>query len=477
MLTGLSSDLQTICDARKTAIINNELLRLQIDIAALQETRLAESGCLKESDYTFFWHGKKEEDVREYGVGFAVRNSLLDKVQLGSTGTERLLSLQLNTSDGLVNLLCVYAPTLMASDDIKEDFYNQLDSVINGFQKREVLILLGDFNARVGSDNEAWPTCLGHFGVGKCNDNGQRLLELCSYHELCITNSFFGTKPHHRVSWRHPRSKHWHQLDLILTRRSHLKNFLLTRTYHSADCDTDHSLVCCKLRLLPKKFYRTKQDQRPKIDVSKTHHPERSVNFETLFSSTFQCDYNLPSTKQWDNIKTAMHSAAIGAFGKKKGAQQNDWYDANSARLDPLIATKRLALQAHKDKPSPETLQALRCARNDVQKAVRICVNEFWTDLCSTIQQAADTGNIKGMYEGIKKATGPRVIKTAPLKSKTGEIITDKAKQLERWVEHYSELYSRENFVHQSALDGIDRLPPMPELDELLSILKNFLRL
>ena len=35
----------------------------------------------------------------EYGVGFAVRNSLLDKVQLGDTGTERLLSMDLNTSD------------------------------------------------------------------------------------------------------------------------------------------------------------------------------------------------------------------------------------------------------------------------------------------------------------------------------------------------------------------------------------------
>ena len=197
MLTGLSTDLQTTSDFRKTAIINSELLRLQIDIAALQETRLAESGCLKESDYTFFWQGKKEEDVREHGVGFAVRNTLLDKVQLGSAATERLLSLQLNSTDGPVNLLSVYAPTLVAPDDTKDDFYSQLDTFIRRFPQQEDLVILDDFNARVGSDNEAWPNCLGHFGVGKCNDNGQRLLELCSYHELCITNTFFVVKPHH----------------------------------------------------------------------------------------------------------------------------------------------------------------------------------------------------------------------------------------------------------------------------------------
>ena len=97
-------------------------------------------------------------------------------------------------------------------------------------------------------------------------------------------------------------------------------------------------------------------------------------------------------------------------------------------------------------------------------------INEYWTDLCRTIQQAADTSNVKDMYEGIKKVTGPSIRKTAPIKSKSGEVITDKAKQLDRWVEHYSKLYSKENVVHQSALDAIDHLPLMPVLDEAPSI-------
>ena len=93
----------------------------------------------------------------KHGVGFSVRNMLLNKVQLGSSATECLLSLQLNTTDGPVNLLCVYAPTLMAPDDTKDDFYSQLDTIIKGFPKQEDLVILGDFNAHIGSDNEAWP--------------------------------------------------------------------------------------------------------------------------------------------------------------------------------------------------------------------------------------------------------------------------------------------------------------------------------
>ncbi len=70
--------------------------------------------------------------------------------------------------------------------------------------------------------------------------------------------------------------------------------------------------------------------------------------------------------------------------------------------------------------------------------------------------KAADTGNIKGVFDGIKTAIGPRVNKSAPIKSESERPITDKTKQLERWVEHYSEMYATENKVHQSVLDEIE---------------------
>ena len=66
---------------------------------------------------------------------------------------------------------------------------------------------------------------------------------------------------------------------------------------------------------------------------------------------------------------------------------------------------------------------------------------------------------------GIKQATGKPVEKTAPLKPKTGEVITAQVKQPERWVEHYLDLYSRINTVSQEALDAIKDLPVLEELD------------
>ena len=236
MCPGLSHDIKEIDDTRKTAIINRELKRLDIDIAALQETRLAADGSIKEKDYTFFWQGKEPEEPRIHGVGLAVKNSLLPEIEPPSKGTPRILLLRLSSSSGPVNILSIYAPTLSSSVEAKDEFYEELESTIKAIPPTEELYLLGDFNARIGADHDSWPRCIGHFGVGKMNENGQRLLELCTFNDLCITNTFFQSKLQHKVSWRHPRSHHWHQPDLVIRSRCCGAQNILDRNKSGSPC-------------------------------------------------------------------------------------------------------------------------------------------------------------------------------------------------------------------------------------------------
>ena len=69
------------------------------------------------------------------------------------------------------------------------------------------------------------------------------------------------------------------------------------------------------------------------------------------------------------------------------------------------------------------------------------------------------------MYAGIKKVFGPTIKKTLQLKASTGEVITDKKLQMERWIEHYQELYSREIEVNEATIESIESLPVMEDLD------------
>lgn len=121
-------------------------------------------------------------------------------VELGKNGSERLLTLRLNTTTGPITLLSIYAQTLNATFETKDQFYDNLSSVINSIPAKKQLIHLGAFNVRVGAENDSWTSCLGKFGIGQMNENSQRLLELCAFYNLWITISYFQTKPQHKVS-------------------------------------------------------------------------------------------------------------------------------------------------------------------------------------------------------------------------------------------------------------------------------------
>ena len=222
------------------------------------------------------------------------------------------------------------------------------------------------------------------------------------------------TKPQHKVSWRHPHSKHWHQLDLILTRRSALKNVTITRSYQSSDCDTDHSLVCCKIKLQPKKFHHARQPGKPKIDTTKMSQQNLIEQFSAVFEEKVSAmKHTETATERWTDLCNIMHDTALTTFGRKM-AKSEDWFDAKASEMTPVIEAKRRALAEDKAKPSAETKQALKAARSQVQQTARRCANEYWIHLSEEIQLASLTGNIRGMYEGIKKAFGPTQSKTAP---------------------------------------------------------------
>ena len=80
--------------------------------------------------------------------------------------------------------------------------------------------------------------------------------------------------------------------------------------------------------------------------------------------------------------------------------------------MEPVIDARRSALINFKRDPSERNKTALRVARNKAQQTARHCANNYWLQLCQSIQTSSDTGNIRGMYDGIKKATSPTIKRT-----------------------------------------------------------------
>ena len=171
------------------------------------------------------------------------------------------------------------------------------------------VVVLGDFNARVGTDSETWKDVIGKDGVGKVNANGLMLLTKCAELGLVITNTLFRQNNRRKTSWRHPRSGHWHLIDYIITRRRDIADVRITKAINSSDCCwTDHRLVKTLLTFsIQPQHRRIKRTPRPRFNVNLLQQPAVRQEFQEKINETLSDileDSNVSST--WESLKSSI---------------------------------------------------------------------------------------------------------------------------------------------------------------------------
>ena len=456
---------------RRTALIARELARYRIDIAALSETRLAGEGSLTElkGGYTFFWKGKEENEARIHGVGFAIKTTLMRQIpDLPTCINERLMKLRFPLNPHRhVTIICAYAPTLASSDEIKEAFYSDLDHLLKTTPRSDKLFLLGDFNARVGSDFKNWNGVLGHHGIGSMNSNGQRLLSLCAENDLTVTNTIFRQANKYKTTWMHPRTKLWHMIDFVICRKQAVNDVKITKVMRGAECWTDHRLVRSVLSMHITPMHRKKRKVvRPSFNLTKLKKnsqqfaddlDDRLKNHGPITGST---------TSKWDQFKTLLKESAMSIIGPRNRSHQ-DWFDENDELIRKLLKNKQNAYQEwQRDSSSTVKRDRFKLLQRQMQAALRRMQDEWWENKAEEVQKYADNNNSKMLFRAIKEVYGPTKPCTAPLMSSDGiTLLKDKRSINERWREHFSTLLNRPSSVDSTALDQIPQKVTVNHLD------------
>ena len=461
---------------RRTALIAMELARYKVDIAALSETRLSGTGerCESASGYTFFWSGRPENERREAGVGFAIKSSLINRLSGPPKGiNDRLMSLSISLSTGKTQLhiISAYAPTLTNPDGIKEKFYSDLHSTLSSIPKNDKLALLGDFNARVGSDSASWDGTIGKHGIGKCNSNGHLLLETCAEFNLLVTNTIFQLPTRYKTTWMHPRSKNWHQIDYVIVRSRDRQDVKITRAMCGAECWTDHRLLISKWNVAVKPKRRPQGAKPPqRLNVSKLkfdcYKEDLSVALQNCLPSVNFDSGNVETG--WNNLKEAVYKAAFETLGRPT-RKNKDWFDDNCAEIKELLEEKHRCLQAHISDPSSSVKHgAFKEIRNTVQRKLRTMQDVWLSNKADEIQGYADSHDSRKFYSAIREVYGPSTPGQSPLLSLDGKaLITEKSQILQRWAEHFSSVLNRPSAINEEAINRLPQVPVDTSLDEL----------
>ena len=151
-----------------------------------------------------------------------------------------------------ITVIQVYAPTSNAEEAEVEWFYEDLQDLLELTPPKDVLFIIGDWNAKEGSQET--PGVMGRFGLGVQNEAGQKLIEFCQENPLVIANTLFQQHKRRLYTRTSLDGQHRNQIDYILCSQRWSSSIQSAKIRPRADCGSDHELLIAKFRLSPLLF-------------------------------------------------------------------------------------------------------------------------------------------------------------------------------------------------------------------------------
>ena len=155
---------------------------------------------LSSDDHYIYYCG--QESLRRNEVAIIVNKRLQNAVLGCNLKNDRMISVHFQGKPFNITGIQAYAPTSKAEEAEVEWFYEDLQDLLELTPKKDVLFIIGDCDAKVGSQET--PGVTGKFGLGVQNEAGQRLIEFCQENALVIANTHFQQHKRRLYTWTSP---------------------------------------------------------------------------------------------------------------------------------------------------------------------------------------------------------------------------------------------------------------------------------
>src|SRR5574337_385947 len=222
----------------KLEVVKQEMARVNVDILGISELNWPGMGEFNSDDHYIYYCG--QESLRRNGVAIMVNKRVQNAVLGCNLKNDRRISVRFQGKPFNITVIQVYAPTNnaeKAEEAEVERFHEDLQDLLELTRKKDVLFIIGDWNAKVGSQET--PGVTGKFGLGIRNEAGQRLIEFCQENALVIANTLFQQHKRRLYTWTSPDGQHRNQIDSILCSQRWRNSVQSAKTRLGADCGSD----------------------------------------------------------------------------------------------------------------------------------------------------------------------------------------------------------------------------------------------
>ena len=188
----------------KLEVVKQEMTRVNVDILRISKLKWTGMGEFNADGHCIYYCG--QESLRKNGLAIIVNKRVYNAVLGCNLKNDRMISVHFPGKPFNITVIQVYAPTSNSEEAETEWFYEDLRDLLELTPQKYVLFIIGDWNAKVGSQET--PGVTSKFGLGIWNVAGQRLIEFCQENALVITNTLFQQHKRRLYSWTSPDSQH-----------------------------------------------------------------------------------------------------------------------------------------------------------------------------------------------------------------------------------------------------------------------------
>ena len=168
-------NVRTLYQAGKVTQVAKEMDRYNLEILGISECRWNGSGLTRlATGHRIIYSGHASEDHEHTeGVGIMMTEESAKSLIEWEPVSPRIITARFNSKGRKVTIIQCYAPTNTAEEETKEEFYTMLQGILDKVPARDMKIVMGDLNAKIGSENKGKETVMGKEALGVMNENGE----------------------------------------------------------------------------------------------------------------------------------------------------------------------------------------------------------------------------------------------------------------------------------------------------------------
>ena len=335
-------NVRTMYDTGETAQVAAEMRRFNLALLGLCETRWPQSEQLRLTTGEIILYSGHEEDDTPHLEGVTL---LLGKeAHKALIGWEargpRCITASFSTKNKMIkmNIVQCYDPTNNKADETKDEFYNQLIDIISNLRDKNINLIMGDFNAKIGSDNQEYENVMGVHGLGVMNDNVERFVNACAINNIVTGGSVFTNKIIHKATWVSPDQVTENQTGHIGISKMFRRLLQDVRVKRGADVASYHHLVTTRLKLKQRRNGVKQERQKAIYNVDFLKDPRTAEEYKVALANRFKVlqelydeDEGVNINCQWSHIKDAVNTKCEYIIGRRK-PQQKEWISVEIMR-------------------------------------------------------------------------------------------------------------------------------------------------